>query len=1061
MNRDILNQRFKEIFEKLNPEQKDAVTSMEGPVLVIAGPGTGKTQILSARIANILLETDALPENILCLTYTDAGRVAMRKRLQDMIGADAYRVEIHTFHSFCNQVIQENVSYFNKTALDSVSDLEKIEFIKSIIDNLEENSSLKRYRGDAYYEIKRLAGLYSTMKKEAWSVDFLLKCIDDYIKALPETDGYVAKKRVSTKNKVYEKGDVREDKVAAETRKMDIVKEAVKTYTIFQQIMFDHSRYDFDDMINWIIKAFTDNDSMLLDYKEKYQYILVDEYQDTSGAQNQLIQLLLVNEERPNIFVVGDDDQSIYRFQGANIENIEAYKNFYADDLKRVVLKANYRSTQSILDTARCVIENNKERLSAKDESIVKELVASNDQKLQLTHTPTIHVYENPFQEMVGTTTEIFDLIYNKNIPAEKIAIIYSTNKLGTEMMKFFKAKNIPYYSKNTENLFDISLSKKILTILRYIAYETDQPYSADNLLFEILHFDIYKIPPYEIAKASVRVNDVKYDKNNKTSLRTYLLDWVQTVNPSLFENKPHDGIIEIMRKMEIWIQESYNITIIQLVENIMQDGRFIQTALDSDDRLWQLEVLRAFMDFVKEEMHRHPQHTLISLIETIELMLQQDIQLPLTRTYGNENGVNFLTAHGSKGLEFQYVFLMNAVADKWEKSKGFAQSYKLPDNVLNTKDKETEKTQKEEERRRLFFVALTRAEEHLTISWAQFDEAKKAQEPSKFIAEIQEKNPLPINKIKLDEATISDFLHIYLLRNKKPIIKESENEFVQALLNRFEMNATALNNYLDCPLRFYYNNLIRMPGGRSEASEFGSAVHHALEKLFAKRKDNNDIFPDKEEFVNDFKWHMYRFRESFTKEGLARRLEYGKRILAELYDTHIEHWNETKIVSIERNFKGVVVEGVPLKGKIDKMEFDGRRVTVIDYKTGDPEKNADRLRPPTAKDPTGGDYWRQAIFYKIMIDAYKLKDYHVVKTTFQYVEPTSTNEYVEKDVIATDDEIGIVKAQIKDTWNKIQNHEFYSGCGKENCHYCNFVKDTKQYIRLEDIEDIIDEEAE
>lgn len=1050
MNREILNERYKEIFKNLNSEQQEAVTSMEGPVLVIAGPGTGKTQILSARIANILLETDALPENILCLTYTDAGRVAMRKRLQDMIGADAYRVEIHTFHSFCNQVIQENVSYFNKTALDPVSDLERIEFIKSIIDNLEEKNALKRYRGDVYYEIQRLANLYATMKKEAWSIEFLLDCIDEYIQKLPETDGFFAKRKTPTKNRVYEKGDIRDDKIAAETQKMEIVKEAIKTYKTYQEIMFKNSRYDFDDMINWIIKAFTENDSMLLDYKEKYQFILVDEYQDTSGSQNQLIQLLVVNEEKPNIFVVGDDDQSIYRFQGANIENIETYKNFYGNDLKRIVLKANYRSTQSILDTARSVIENNKERLSAKDKNLIKDLIASNSNRIALMHKPTLKLYENPFQEMVDITCQIFDLIYKKNISAENIAVIYSTNKQGAELMKFFKAKNIPYYSKNTENLFEISLSKKLLTILKYIAYEIDQPYSADNLLFEILHFDIYNIPPYEIAKASVRVNDLKYD--NKTSLRTYLLDWVQTVNPNLFENKPHDGIVEIMKHLEKWIQESLNITIIQLLENIMHEGRFIQTALNSNDRLWQLEVLRAFMDFVKDEMHRNPKQSLVNLIETIELMQDQDLHLPLTRTFGNENGVNLLTAHGSKGLEFQYVFLIGAVSNKWENSKGFSTAYKLPDTVLNTKDKETEKAQKEEERRRLFFVALTRAEEHLSISWTQYDEAKKPMEPSKFIAEILEKNDLPIHKANLEPETINEFLEIYLLRNKKPIINESEHDFIDELLNRFEMNATALNNFLTCPLRFYYSSLIRIPGGRSEASEFGSAIHHALEILFAKRKENENVFPEKEVFLNDFQWYMYRFRESFTKEGLARRLEYGNRILSELYDTHIDHWNEIEKVSIERMFKSVVVDGVPLKGKIDKMELDGRNVIVVDYKTGNPEKNEERTKPPTAKKPNGGDYWRQAIFYKIMIDAYKMEDFNVLKTTFQYVEPTSTNEHIEKDIYATDDDIETVKSQIKDTWNKIQNHDFYKGCGEETCQYCNFVKDTKQYISLEDI---------
>ena len=155
MNRDELIQKFQRIYEQLNAEQKKAVDQIDGPVLVIAGPGTGKTQILSARIGKILLETDYLPENILCLTYTDAGRTAMRKRLQEMIGADAYAVNIHTFHSFCNQIIQENVNLFEKNSLDPISDLERIEILKEVINAFKEGNPLKRYRGDVYFEIRK------------------------------------------------------------------------------------------------------------------------------------------------------------------------------------------------------------------------------------------------------------------------------------------------------------------------------------------------------------------------------------------------------------------------------------------------------------------------------------------------------------------------------------------------------------------------------------------------------------------------------------------------------------------------------------------------------------------------------------------------------------------------------------------------------------------------------------------------------------------------------------------------------------------------------------------
>jgi DNA helicase-2/ATP-dependent DNA helicase PcrA len=310
-----LHIKFKEEYDKLNEQQRKAVDAIEGPVMVIAGPGTGKTQILASRIGKILLETDTAPENILCLTYTDAGVVAMRKRLLQFIGADAYKVNIYTFHAFCNDVIQENLSLFEKTVLDPISDLEKIELFKELIDSFPKNHALKRYRGDVYFEVNNLQSLFSTMKREGWTPENITQKIDDYIKSLPDRDEYRYKK----KYRGFNAGDIKVDKMDEEVGKMEKLRAAVNEFDRFQQLMRKKNRYDFDDMINWVIRAFEENKSLLSNYQERFQYILVDEYQDTSGTQNRLVQLLISYWDKPNVFVVGDDDQSIYRFLGANV----------------------------------------------------------------------------------------------------------------------------------------------------------------------------------------------------------------------------------------------------------------------------------------------------------------------------------------------------------------------------------------------------------------------------------------------------------------------------------------------------------------------------------------------------------------------------------------------------------------------------------------------------------------------------------------------------------------------------------------------------------------------
>src|SRR5687768_3504096 len=232
--RDKLLQQFSKEYERLNEAQRQAVDQVEGPVMVIAGPGTGKTQILSARIGKILLSDAQIePNNILCLTYTDAGVVAMRRRLLQFIGPDAYRVAIHTFHAFCNEVIQDNLSLFEKTALDPISDLERIELLKELIDAFPKDHPLKRYRGDVYFEVNNLQTLFSLMKREGWTGEFICQKVDEYINDLPTRDEYVCKRAT----KEYKKGDIRWDKIEEQKEKMSKLQAACKEFHKFQHLM--------------------------------------------------------------------------------------------------------------------------------------------------------------------------------------------------------------------------------------------------------------------------------------------------------------------------------------------------------------------------------------------------------------------------------------------------------------------------------------------------------------------------------------------------------------------------------------------------------------------------------------------------------------------------------------------------------------------------------------------------------------------------------------------------------------------------------------------------------
>ena len=467
---------------------------------------------------------------------------------------------------------------------------------------------------------------------------------------------------------------------------------------------------------------------------------------------------------------------------------------------------------------------------------------------------------------------------------------------------------------------------------------------------------------------------------------------------------------------------------------------------MQSDDKHWQLQILTALFDFIKDETHRNPFMNIQELTSLVELMEKESIAIPLVQVSGSDKGVNIMTAHGSKGLEFEHVFVVGTNAQLWEKKPKSNKGYKIPSTVFAS----ITSTKDDQELRRLFYVALTRAEQHLYISYNKFKSDGKEIEPSMFIAEIKEEHDLPIEKVVIDATVMSEFTALDFGIGASPEIAKLEDDLIGPILDKFVMNVTALNSYLKCPLGFYYNNFIRIPSAKNEATEFGSAVHYALQLLFDKMvNDTQKKFPSVDSFLDYFNSYMNRHRESFSKEQLERRMEYGHEILNNYYNTYVQSFN--KVVLIEHNIKNVVVGNVPLKGKLDKLEFDGKSINVIDYKSGDPEKGLKKTAGPTEKDPNGGDYWRQAVFYKILVDNKTDKDWTVMSTEFDFIEPDKQKKYIKKKLVITPADITTVTQQITSTWEKIQNREFYIGCGKEDCNWCDFVKTNNLAIALHD----------
>lgn len=406
------------------------------------------------------------------------------------------------------------------------------------------------------------------------------------------------------------------------------------------------------------------------------------------------------------------------------------------------------------------------------------------------------------------------------------------------------------------------------------------------------------------------------------------------------------------------------------------------------------------------------------------------------------------MTAHGSKGLEFEHVFLIGCSKKIWD-GKGRNMGFSYPDTLTQAP---ADDIAQKEESRRLFYVALTRARQCLMISYAGKDKNGKDQEASQFIGEILAETHLQVKHPQVGEDAMLDFYSTQFSEADKPKVELIDKNYINQLLQGYTLSVTHLSNYLDCPLRFYFQNLIRVPSGKSPAATFGQAVHWALNKAFRNLKDNNDEFPLTQEFMDHYRWYMRRNRDSFTKEDYKLRLEYGERILPVYYEQNIEVWNKNAIT--EKAIKNVEIEGIPIKGNLDKIEFNGKQVNVVDYKTGKFKNARSKFDRPNGGDPNGGDYWRQAVFYKILIDHDLTNDWDVISTQFEFVEPISEGEYHKEKVVITPQDVQQVGEQIKTVYQKILNHEFSVGCGKKECDWCHFVRSN-----FEQVGDVMQEE--
>lgn len=980
----MTSEKFEELYGKLNEAQREAVDAIEGPVMVVAGPGTGKTQILAIRIANILLKTDTRPENILALTFTESGVLAMRRRLAEMIGTPAYKVKISTFHGFCNEVIKDYPEYFPRiVGAIHISEVDQFKILEEIVSRLP-LEKLKTF-GDEFFYLKDINKSIEKLKREGVTPEYLGQYAEKELKALAKLpDLYHQKGK-------YE-GRMKGEYVDQEKQLKKLV-ELADIYTAYQHALEKRREYDYNDMILEGQRALETNQELRLILQEQYQYFLVDEHQDTNNAQNKVLELLADFYDQPNLFVVGDEKQAIYKFQGASLENFLYFKKKYSK-AKVVWLEDNYRSSQLVLDAAQSLLAGEK---------LLKARAGHENRPVKL------YEFSSELVEDYFVARDIKNKIAGGVAPDE-IAVFYRDNADGESLVTMLERLGVPCAVEANQDLLADADLRKLLTLLLAVA-----DFGNEELFFRALHLDFWQIPPLEIY------NLAKSPLGSPTS-------------KSLFGLIKNEKIIKARDIMSELAQAAHNLPLAKFFERAIRESGYLNALLAGPDPLLSLRKVQGFYTEVKKLVERNKHAKLTDLIEYLKRLEQHELIIKQKAGSPVQGRVRLMTAHRSKGLEFNQVYIIRAADGRWgnkrhpEKIKLPAELFALGENVspgLTSLGLDDE--------RRLFYVALTRAKQALTISFGRLKEDGREQVVTQFVTEL---NQTLVEKGETEEIEKE-------LENKPEVLFQApvkldlklEKNLVRELFQKQGLAVTHLNNYLDCPWKYFYTNLLRVPQAPGPAQMYGIAVHAALKDFFDKPKDKNYLLDKFADYLN---------KQPLTEQDYGRLLSEGRKFLAGYYDAWHKLWVENTLN--EYKIKGVQLSPeIKLRGDIDKIEFlgAGDQVNVVDYKTSAP-KTRGQIEG-TTKD-SKGNIKRQLVFYKLLLDQFGstssprvlTNNFKMVSAEVDFLRPDSRGQYKKEKFIITTEEVETLTKEIQRVADEILNLKFWDKrCDDKKCQYC------------------------
>ncbi|MCC7246818.1 MAG: ATP-dependent helicase, partial [Saprospiraceae bacterium] len=611
----------------------------------------------------------------------------------------------------------------------------------------------------------------------------------------------------------------------------------------------------------------------------------------------------------------------------------------------------------------------------------------------------------------------------------------------------------IPFQLKRPLNLLNQPLIRQIRDLMEYIQDEFTNPFSGEHRLFRLLHAPWWNLEPVQLARVAasrqtrrdetdqegnyLKMTRVEREQNAK-SLRETLLDaeWLGSIPGIDAKAFQRAGAA-----LESLISALYESPAPVLMEQLFNRSGALAWALNQPDKSAYIQMLYSFQEFVQQEALRQPRLSLAQCLSLLRSMDDNDISLPLLPGPEAQNGVQLMTAHASKGLEFDLVFMLDSTEDAWDKkNSGKNRQFSLPPTLtLSGEEDETEA------RRRLFYVAMTRAKQRLHISYAHLKEDNKPLKVSRFIAETG----LIAQEASVQSTALTTAQARLLLTAESPNITLPDQQLMDALLTDFRLSISAFNRYLRCPLAFFYDDILKVSGATSESAAFGLAMHGALQQLVLKMKSDKQMaWPTAESLVRWFNKEMERQSSFFHEKNFDQRLKMGREYLRRLHVEQVPYWKKRAIV--ERRIDRVEWNGVPMTGVLDKIEwYDNGTLRIVDYKTGKPDKN--KTAAPNEKQPLGGEYWRQLAFYHILLTQSRLYAEPVGKTAISWLEPDPKGTFLVVEITFSAEELQLVQGWITSVYNNIQARNFNTGCEDPACVWCQMHRDRHADVWIAD----------